>query len=325
MVRTAIIWLFVLLGCGSASAQKQKWVVAHDGTGKYSTVQAALNAVPLNNSMPIEIFIKKGIYKEKLTLDSIKNQVTLVGENASNTVLTYDDHTGLVMPDGSVINTYTSPSFFIKANNFTARNITFQNNAGFSAGQAVAVFAYGDKLAFDHCRFIGFQDVLFCSGVNSRQYYRNCYIEGTTDFIFGSATAVFQKCHIHSKKNSHVTAASTPASHPYGFVFIQCRLTADTGLNAVSLGRPWRPYASVAYIKCKLGSHITPEGWNNWKNPANESTARFAEYKSTGLGAHVSQRAIWTKQLSAAAVKQYTVQNILSGTDHWDPVHQLRN
>lgn len=325
MTKAVIIFLFVALGCIPASAQKQKWTVAQDGSGNYTSVQAAFNAVPLNNTTPVKIYIKKGIYKEKLTLDSTKNLVTLVGEDAKNTILTYNDHTGLIAPDGSVINTYTSPSFFIKANNFTAHNITFQNDAGFSAGQAVAVFAYGDELVFDHCRFLGFQDVLFCSGPNSRQYYSNCYIEGTTDFIFGPATVVFQKCHIHSKKNSHVTAASTPAGHPFGFVFMQCRLTADSSLHMVSLGRPWRPYASVTYIKCRLGNHIIPEGWNNWKNAVNENTARFAEYKSTGPGANVIQRAKWARQLSAAEVKKYTVQNILSGADHWNPVQQLKN
>jgi pectinesterase len=162
----------------------------------------------------------------------------------------------------------------------------------------------------------GFQDVLFCSAPASRQYYRDCYIEGTTDFIFGPATAVFKNCHIHSKKNSHVTAASTPRELPYGFVFIDCSLTADTGLNKVSLGRPWQPYASVTYIHCNIGNHIIPEGWNNWKNPANEKTARYAEYNNYGPGANTSLRLPWIKQLTEQESKEFKLKNILGD---WKP------
>jgi pectinesterase len=306
--------LLVLTGYG------QRIVVAKDGSGKFTSVQAALNAIPANNTKPVEIYVKKGIYKEVITLPAGKDHVTLTGEDKDQTIITYDNHTGTISPKGDIINTFTSATFFIQASDFKAGNLTFQNNAGFTAGQAVAVFAFGDKLAFNNCRFLGFQDVLFCSGPNSRQFYRNCYIEGTTDFIFGPATVVFQNCHIHSKKNSHVTAASTPQDHPYGFVFIDCKLTADTGLNGVTLGRPWRPYSRVTYIRCEMGSHIIPEGWNNWKNTANEQTARYAEYKSTGPGAQPLLRAKWSKQLSGDEVKAYTIKNILSGIDNWMPL-----
>ena len=298
----------------------QRLVVAQDGSGTYTTVQAAIDAVPAHNQKPVEIYIKKGVYKELFTLPAGKNYVTLKGEDKSNTILSYNNHTGTVSHKGDTINTYTSATFFIMASDFKAEELTFENNAGFTAGQAVAVFAYGDKLAFNNCRFLGFQDVLFCSGPNSRQYYLNCYIEGTTYFIFGPATAVFQNCTIHSKKNSHVTAASTPQDHPYGFVFIDCKLTADAGLNGVTLGRPWRPYSTVTYIRCEMGSHVIPQGWNNWKNPANEQTARYAEYKSTGMGGEAAARAKWAKQLNDDEAKVYTVKNILAGTDNWMPL-----
>jgi len=223
---------FLTLICFPAIAFPQtKFVVAKDGSGKYKTMQEALDAVPLNNKKPVTIFIKNGIYKEKLHLDSLKNFVTLVGENKFNTILTYNDHTGKIAPNGDSINTRTSWSFKIKGNNFTAENISFQNDAGFSAGQAVAVESDGDKAIFRNCRFLGFQDVLFTNSDNSRQYYFNCYIEGTTDFIFGSATVWFEQCHIHSKKNSHVTAASTPKEHTYGYIFNDCVLTGDTALE----------------------------------------------------------------------------------------------
>ncbi len=297
----------------------QKMVVAQDGTGNYTTVQQALDAVPLNNRSPIEIFIRKGVYKEKLYLDSTKNFVTMIGESANETVITYDDHTGKIAPDGSIINTITSQTFYIKADDFTATNLVFENNAGMTAGQAVAVRVQGDKVFFTDCSLRGFQDVLFTSGENSRQYYKHCYIEGTTDFIFGAATVLFDSCLIRSKKNSHVTAASTPKEHAYGYVFRKCRLVADTGVNKVSLGRPWRPYANVVYLECMIGDHILAQGWDNWKNPENEKTARYAEYKNTGPGAGISGRVSWARQLTDAEAAKYTIDNILNG---WNPLKQ---
>ena len=198
----------------------------------------------------------------------------------------------------------------------SAENIHFENNAGFTAGQAVALRAEGNRLAFKNCKFTGFQDVLFLSGNGVKHYFEDCYIEGTTDFIFGAATAVFNKCHIHSKKNSHVTAASTNSIIPYGFVFFNCTLTADSSLRNVSLGRPWSPTASVTYINCVLGKHIISDGWNNWKNPNNEATARFAEYQSTGEGAAADKRVKWSMQLTDEEVKKYSINNILG---QWKP------
>ena len=311
-----ISFLLGIVSLTAAYSQPEKIIVAKDGSGNYTSVQEAFTAIPLGNKKPITIFIKKGIYKERLVLDSLKNFVTMLGEDKNETVLTFDNHQGTILSNGDTVNTWTSASFFIYASHFKAENITFENNAGFTAGQAVAVFASGDQLSFFNCRFVGFQDVLFCSNAGSRQYYKDCYIEGTTDFIFGAATAVFQNCHIHSKKKSHVTAASTPKEIKYGFVFFDCKLTGDSGLNGVSLGRPWRPFASVTYIRCEIGDHIFPEGWNNWRNPDNEKTARYAEYKDFGVGANIEGRAKWAKQLSDEEAKDYTLKNIFGD---WNP------
>jgi pectinesterase len=296
-----------------------KLTVAKDGSGNYKTVQGALDAVPLKNEKPVAIFIKKGIYQEKLFLDSSKNFITLIGEDKFNTILTYNDHTGKLSPAGDTINTRTSWSFKIVADNFTAENITFQNDAGFTAGQAVAVESDGDKANFRNCRFIGNQDVLFTNSEKSRQYYENCYIEGTTDFIFGAATVWFEKCHIHSKKNSHVTAASTPKEKEFGYVFYNCELTGDTSLHSVSLGRPWRPYAHVTYLNCYIGAHIKPEGWSNWNNTDNYLTTRYAEYKSYGPSSDPVTRVKWAKQLTDEEAKKYTLMNVLNG---WIPGKQ---
>lgn len=290
-------------------------IVAQDGSGNYSTVQAALNSIPMNNQKPVTIFIRNGVYKEKLYLDSSKNFVTLIGWDKFKTILTYNDHTGKVV-NGDTINTRTSWSFKIKADHFTAKNITFQNDAGFTAGQAVAVESNGDKAVFRNCRFIGNQDVLFTNSDNSRQYFENCYIEGTTDFIFGSSTVWFEKCHIHSKKNSHVTAASTPKEKEFGYIFNDCILTGDTSLHNVSLGRPWRPYAHVVYMHSYIGTHIKPEGWSNWNNTDNYLTTRYAEYKNYGPSSNPNTRVKWSKQLNDEEAKKYTIKNVFKD---WDP------
>ena len=311
-------WIVGILVSFASYAQPKNSIitVAQDGSGQYKTVQQAFDAVPTGNKEKITIKIKRGTYKERLILDTRKDFVNLIGEDKNNTILTYDNHAGMKLANGDTINTWTSASFFIYANDFHAENITFQNNAGFTAGQAVAVFANGDRLTFNNCNFIGNQDVLFCSGAGSRQYYKDCYIEGTTDFIFGPSTSVFKGCHIHSKKNSHVTAASTPREVKYGFVFFECKLTGDTSLHKVSLGRPWTPYSSVAYIRCDIGKHILSDGWNNWRNPANEQTARFAEYKNIGEGADTSKRVKWIALLNDDDVALYTIRNIFGD---WDP------
>lgn len=294
----------------------QKITVAKDGTGDYTSVQAALDAVPEGNQEKITIYIRNGVYKEVIVVDARKSFITLKGEDRNRTILTYNNHAGTRLPNGDTLNTWTCASFFIYGNDFHAEDITFENNAGFTAGQAVALRIEGNRASFKNCRMTGNQDVLFLSGSGVKHYFKDCYIEGTTDFIFGAATAVFKKCHIHSKKNSHVTAASTNSIIPYGFVFFDCRLTADSNINKVSLGRPWSPTASVTYLNCWMDKHIIPEGWNNWKNPANEATARYAEYNSSGPGAQPAARVRWARQLTAEEAKKYTVKSILGD---WDP------
>jgi PelA/Pel-15E family pectate lyase len=281
-------------------------IVAADGSGDYRSVQAAFDACTSYST----IFIRPGVYREKLVLGAGKDHITLIGDDAASTVLTYDDHPGMVAPDGDSIYTRNSYSVRIDAGDVTVRDITIRNDAGFTAGQAVGLEARGDRLIFEHCRIVGNQDILFLNNENSRQYYRDCYIEGTTDFIFGSATAWFEHCHIHSKKNSHVTAASTPGDHRYGFIFDSCTLTGDSGLNRVSLGRPWRPYACVIYLHCWLGRHILPGGWANWNKTENYRTARYSEYDSQGPGADPTARVSWSHQLTAVEASKITLSTV---------------
>ena len=314
-MRLSILIISVLLA-SSLLAQK-RITVSQDGTGDHLTIQSAFNAVPPNNKKPITIFVKKGKYFEKLLLDSTRNFVTLLGEDKFNTILSYNDHTGKISPRGDTINTYTSQTFLVKADHFTAENISFENTAGFTAGQAVAVQSSGDKMIFRNCRFVGNQDVLFLPPAISRQYFYSCYIEGTTDFIFGAATAWFEKCHIHSKKNSHVTAASTPEQKEFGLIFYDCVLTGDTSLHNVSLGRPWRPFAHTVFMYSFIGEHIKPEGWANWNNTMNYKTTRYAEYRNYGPSTDPSRRINWARQLSDEEVKKYTLLNVMGG---WNPL-----
>lgn len=307
--------IFSLINVYAVFSQ-QKIVVAKDGSGNYKTVQEALNSVPANNKKAIVIFIKNGLYREKLQLDSTKSHVNLMGENQLQTILTYDDHPGKITSDGKNINTRSSYSFLVLADDFKAENITFRNDAGFTAGQAVALEVQGDRAVFKNCRIVGNQDILFLNNEKSRQYYQNCYIEGTTDFIFGSATVWFEKCHIHSKKNSHITAASTPQNHPFGFVFKDCNLTGDSSIHSASLGRPWRPYADVIYLHCFIGQQIRPEGWSKWNNQENFQLARFSEYKSYGPSANVATRVSWSRQLTDEEAEKITIKTVFG---NWNP------
>lgn len=286
------------------------FTVAKDGTGDYISVQEAINAVPDFRKNRTLIFIKNGIYKEKLVLPASKTNITFVGESVENTILTYDDFASKKNRFGEEVGTTGSTSFYIFAEGFIAENITFENSSG-PVGQAVAVRIDGDMVSFKNCRFLGFQDTLYPHGEKSRQYYKNCYIEGTVDFIFGWSTAVFEECTIFCKDHGYITAPSTLEETPFGFVFLNCKITGDAPEASFYLGRPWRPYGKSVFVNCNMGKHIKPEGWDNWRNPENEKTAFFAEYNSTGAGANPADRVAWAHQLTNEEVKKYTPGTIL--------------
>lgn len=316
MKRLIPAYFLTMLLTGATVSAQQRLIVAADGSAAFASVQAALDAISPTATEPVQIFVKKGVYREVVIVDARKPPIRLIGEQKDSTILIFNNHAGTRLPNGDTLNTWTCASFFVYASDFSAENISFANDAGFAAGQAVALRVEGNRASFINCRMTGFQDVLFLSGSGVKHYFRDCYIEGTTDFIFGAATAVFRNCHIHSKKNSHVTAASTNSIIPYGFVFADCKLTADSNINKVSLGRPWSPTASVTYIRCWMDRHITPAGWDNWRNAANEATARYAEYKSTGPGGQSGARVNWAKQLTEKDLEHFTIQKILG---NWQP------
>jgi pectinesterase len=290
-------------------------VVAQDGSGRFTSVQAAVDAVPDCNTHWIIIYIKKGLYKECLTISTSKSFIKFIGENVEKTILSFDNYASKKDSKGREFGTTGSSSVFVNGDNISFENISFENSSG-PVGQAVAVNVRGNKVAFNNCRFLGFQDTLYTKG-STLQYYKDCYIEGTVDFIFGAATAVFERCTLHSKlRGGPVTAASTDSASRFGYVFINCKLTADAPPGSCVLGRPWRPFARTVFIKCEMGKHIKPEGWNNWSKTQNEKTAYYAEYKSRGAGADAGNRFSWSHQLTNEEAKQYTVKNILGA---WKP------
>jgi pectinesterase len=323
-----ILALFLLTTL-SISAQtldnKLALTVAQDGSGDFKTIQEAVNNVKDNSEKRVVITIKPGVYKEKLEIPVSKTFITLKGTDRNKTILSFDDYSGKPLrekdPSGkTAFGTGTSYSFLIKGNDCTLENLTVENTAG-RVGQAVALHIKSDRVIIKNCNLLGNQDTLYLSEEKTRIYFENCFINGTTDFIFGAATAYFYKCTIESLTNSYITAASTPQGQTYGFVFVDCKLTAkDKSVDKVFLGRPWRPYAQTVFINTDLGSHIIPEGWNAWidtRFPDKDKTAYYAEFGSKGSSAKdLSQRVSWSHQLKKEDIKKYDRDLALN---RWNP------
>ncbi len=315
--RIAILMMILLVYFSAdthSQGREDDMVVAKDGSGDYRYIQDAIDATRAFVPRDLTIFIKNGVYKEKLHIPGWITDITLKGESADSTIITYDDHAGK-----GKMGTFDSYTVKIEGNDIVVENLTIANTAG-EVGQAVALHIEGDRCVFRNCRLLGNQDTMFASGENSRQYYQDCYIEGTTDFIFGPATAVFEDCLIHSKRDSYITAASTPEWVDYGYVFIDCKFTADEEVEKVYLGRPWRDYAKTVFIRADLGDHILPEGWHNWSRPEAEETTFYAEYGSKGPGAAPGSRVDWSHQLKEEALEDYDLEIIFGG---WNPAETI--
>ncbi len=285
------------------------FIVAADGSGDFRTIGEAFDAVPDFRKNRTTILVRRGIYREKLVLATSKTNITLLGENRNETVVTWNDFAQKKNRFGEEMGTTGSSTFFVFGEGFRAENITFENSAG-PVGQAVAVRVTADRVMFTRCRFLGWQDTLYPQGEESHQYYRECYIEGSVDFIFGWATAFFENCTLYCKKGGYLTAPSTNEGRQHGLVFVGCTVTGDAPEASFYLGRPWRPFGQAVFIGCHLGNLVKPEGWHNWDKPEAEKTAFFAEYGNTGPGA-TGERVPWMHLLSREEAVEYTPQKIL--------------
>ena len=304
-----LLTIILLVFSGLLTAQYAvELFVAADGSAEYTSIQAAIDATKAFPEQRITIHLKNGVYDEKVKVHAWNNRVTLLGEHPDSTIIRYGDYFDGI--DRGRNSTFHTATLLVQGDNFRAENLTVENTAG-QVGQAVAVAVEADRAEFVDCIFLGNQDTLYADGANARQYYRNCYIEGTTDFIFGGATALFEDCTIHAKSNSYLTAASTPRGRQFGFVFLDCKLTAAKGVDEVYLGRPWRSYARTVFINCELGDHIVPAGWDNWNDPGKEQTVFYAEYGNTGPGANPEDRVKWSRQLTPGEAAAHTKSEVL--------------
>lgn len=318
--------------------------IANDGTGDFKSIGEALRSLPTDYSGEQVLYIHKGFYEEQITVTV--PHVTFIGEDAENTILSYGLYARMSMEGGMKRGTFRTYSCLIDTHDFTARNLTFENSAGIGTdvGQALALYADGDRLFFENCRFLGNQDTLFTGPlppkgiepngfigpkqhsprINGRHYYKNCYLEGDIDFIFGSATAYFEGCTFFSKYtgmeiSSYVTAASTPKGQEFGYVMANCRFESNCPPDNAYLGRPWREYGKTVLINCYMDDHICKEGWHDWNKEAAHKHTYYGEYGSYGPGAVMEKRPDWIHRLTKADLKRFTKEAVLSGPDGWNP------
>lgn len=321
-LKLTLLSLILALAAGASAADKydnpDTIVVARDGTGEFRTVSEAVEVCRAFMEYHKVIYVKKGIYKEKLIIPQWLTNIEILGEDRDATVITYDDHANIVNPlTGKGMGTFRTYTVKVEGSSITFKNITIENNSA-RLGQAVALHTEGDRLIFINCRLLGHQDTVYTGIAGTRLFFKDCYIEGTTDFIFGPSTAWFENCEIHSRANSYITAASTPQDRPYGYVFNNCRLTADADIDKVYLGRPWRDYGYTLFMNCDMGRHIRPEGWHHWQKER-QQTARYMEYNNRGEGAATDKRAAWTRQLTKKEAQKITVEAVFAINDTWAP------
>ena len=331
--------LFVVMSLSFVHASAKSYdnpdtiVVARDGTGEFRNITEAIEVCRAFMDYHKVIYVKKGVYKEKIILPQWLQNIEICGEDRDATIITFDDHANIPIEQSSwssalnqtlaannkkpTLGTFRTFTLRVDGNDITLKNITVENNAA-RLGQAVALYTIGDRLVFVNCRFLGNQDTVYTGSPYTRLLFDHCYIEGTTDFIFGASTTWFEQCRIHCKVNSYITAASTPKDAAYGYVFNKCTVTAADSVSKLYLGRPWRDYGYTLFMHCTLPSQIRPEGWHHWQKER-EQTARYLEYENSGEGADISRRVSWSRQLSKKEAAAITLANVFQRSDNWKP------
>ncbi len=310
-----------------AAAPPPDAVVAADGSGQYTSLQEAISTAPMQTDPATPrwvIFVKAGTYRERIYVQRERGNIHVLGEDQEKTVVVYNLHANILGPDGKPIGTFRTPTVQIDGDGMVWENLTLANDAGRpgprpegpAVSQALALRADGDRLEFRRVRFLGWQDTILVN--RGRHYFEDCTIEGHVDFIFGAATAYFNRCHIQVLADGYITAASTPKDQPYGYVFADCRITGVEGVRTY-LGRPWREFAKTAFLCTEMSAAVRLEGWHNWNKPGAEETTFYAESGSTGPGASDATRVKWAKPLTADQASMLTPQKVLAGTDGWNP------
>ncbi|MGK5682081.1 pectinesterase family protein [Actinoplanes sp. URMC 104] len=329
-------------GIGHLGEGVERVVVAADGSGDFTTVQQAVDAVPAGNPVPFVIAVRPGTYTGRVVIPADRPTITMLGlgRNPRDVVIADDRANGTPNPAGGTWGTSGSASVTVDGADFRAHNLTFANlfdeaaHPEITNRQAVAVLTRADRVAFTRVRFLGNQDTLYVNSAAAttvaRAYFRDCYVEGDVDFIFGRATAVFDRCRIHSldrgtTPSGYVTAPSTDIGNPHGFLFARCSFTSDAPPASVFLGRPWHPSQDPNAIgqtiirDSRIEAHIGAVAWSDFGTwPWRE--ARFAEYRNYGPGALVTPD---RPQLTPAEAAMYTVPAFLRGSDGWRPDRRL--
>ena len=309
------------------AAPKADAIVAADGSGQYTSLQEAISTAPMKTDPATPrwvILVKAGTYRERIYVQRERGNIHVIGEDREKTVIVYNQHANILGPDGKPIGTFRTPTVQIDGDGMIWENVTLANDAGRpgprpggpAVSQALALRADGDRLEFRGVRFLGWQDTILLN--RGRQYFNDCYIEGSVDFIFGAATAYFDRCHLHVLADGYITAASTPKDQARGYVFADCRITGADGVKTY-LGRPWREFAQTVFLRTEMSAAVRPEGWHNWNKPDAEQTAFYAEFGSTGPGANNAARVKWAKPLTAAGAAALTAAAVLAGPDGWNP------
>jgi pectinesterase len=309
----------LLIPANKSGAQDVHVYVAPDNpptwTGnKFPTIQMAMDHAPEPGpDGRLYVHIAPATYHERVVISPLRPRTTFLGQGSdpSQVVITASQNAK------SAGGTFFSETVEVIAPEFEADNVTFENAAG-PTGQAVAIAVNADRAVFKHCRFVADQDTLFANF--GRQYYVDSYIAGGVDFIFGNATAFFENDEIHAIRPGYLTAQSrTSPKQTTGYVFNHARITAeDTGGRPIYLGRPWRIYSRVVFLRSFMPSSISPEGWSPWKKGETPADTYYAEWKSEGPGANPSERVSWSKQLSKEEAAQFSAARFLAGDDHWD-------
>ena len=328
-LRKILFSFIVMIACSFyAKAQTYNAIVAQDGSGNYTTIGAALDAAPANSTTSWVIYVKSGTYNEKDTVAATKTNIVLIGQNVANTILTHNDNANTPIAGGGTLGTSGSFTLLVQGNNFTAINMSFENTSGINAGQAVAVYVKADGASFKSCRFLGFQDTLYTGSTGTREYFNNCYIEGTVDYIFGGGDVIFDSCNLYCKNRSTGNiVAPNNTSTDTGYVFRNCSINGNAPAGSFTLGRPWQNNPKSVFLNCSMSNVITDTGWSaSSAGSATSANTYFAEYQSTNYSGsliNVSKRVSWSYQLSSTQAASYTDSSVytVSGASPatWNP------